>query len=59
MEQSKAIFSAAWPVEIRERWPAWMKEAIDKAESLSAEAFGHGFEMAVREIFHTVKDEGR
>ena len=56
-EQAKAAFAAAWPVELRERWPTWMKEAIDKAERLSADAFGHGFEMAVHEIF-TIRDNG-
>ncbi len=56
-EHARAVFSAAWPKELRERWPAWMKDAIDRAEKLSAEAFSHGFENAVHELFVSLADQ--
>ena len=57
-DQAAAAFSTTWPVELRERWPAWMKEAIDRAERLAAEAYSHGFKTAVREMFGAIKDDG-
>lgn len=46
----RAIFRAIWPMELRERWPKWMREAINQAETLATESYANGFEDAVEEM---------
>jgi hypothetical protein len=55
----RAVFRSLWPLELRERWPKWMREAIDRAEHVAGESYSMGFEDAISEVREAIEGFGR
>lgn len=54
----RVVFRSLWPLELRERWPKWMREAIDCAERLAGESYSRGFEDAISEVREVIEGIG-